>query len=435
MSVKINSLELENVKRVKAVMLEPSANGLTVMAGNNNQGKTSVLDAIAWAVGGNKFKPSKAHREGSSLPPKLKVTLSNGLIVERTGVNSTLKVIDPSGNKAGQTLLDSFISEFALDIPRFLNQNSKDKARTLLQIIGVGEELFKLDNTEEKLMEERRLVGRNRDQKVNYAEGMTFHEDAPKELVSISELIEKQQLILAKNGENQRIRQNAEYVKNNHNQLLAEHERLSKELAELNIKLEASAKDLETVNKSALDINDESTEELEASIKNIEEINNKVKDNLNREVALDEAEQYKTNYIELTKQIDQIRTDRMKLLKGADLPLDGLSVEDDELTFNNQKWDNMSGSEQLRVATAIVRRLNPDCGFVLLDKLEQFDPVQLQQFGKWLESEGLQAIGTRVGTSGDDNEIVIEDGYVKGSEMITEVVSEVIEEIEEEWKF
>ena len=28
MSVKINSLEIENVKRIKAVKLEPSANGL-----------------------------------------------------------------------------------------------------------------------------------------------------------------------------------------------------------------------------------------------------------------------------------------------------------------------------------------------------------------------------------------------------------------------
>ena len=58
MSVKINSLEIENVKRIKAVKLEPSANGLTIIGGNNNQGKTSVLDAIAWALGGDKYKPT-----------------------------------------------------------------------------------------------------------------------------------------------------------------------------------------------------------------------------------------------------------------------------------------------------------------------------------------------------------------------------------------
>ena len=54
MTVKINSLELENVKRIKAVQLEPAANGLTIIGGKNGQGKTSVLDAIAWALGGDR---------------------------------------------------------------------------------------------------------------------------------------------------------------------------------------------------------------------------------------------------------------------------------------------------------------------------------------------------------------------------------------------
>ena len=58
MSIKINRLEAENIKRVKAVMIEPTADGLTVIGGNNRQGKSSVLDAIMWALGGNKYRPS-----------------------------------------------------------------------------------------------------------------------------------------------------------------------------------------------------------------------------------------------------------------------------------------------------------------------------------------------------------------------------------------
>lgn len=64
MSIKINTLQVENVKRVKAVALEPSANGLTVIGGKNGQGKTSVLDAIAWALGGDRYRPSNAERGG-----------------------------------------------------------------------------------------------------------------------------------------------------------------------------------------------------------------------------------------------------------------------------------------------------------------------------------------------------------------------------------
>lgn len=89
-----------------------------------------------------------------------------------------------------------------------------------------------------------------------------------------------------------------------------------------------------------------------------------------------------------------------------------MSVDNGELTYNGFKWDNMSGSEQLKVATAIVRKLNPNCGFVLIDKLEQMDTDTLNDFGRWLESEGLQAIATRVST-GDECSIIIEDGYSK----------------------
>ena len=86
--VKITSLELENVKRIRACAITPTQNGLTVIGGRNNQGKTSVLDAIAWALGGDRHRPSRAAREGSAIPPRLCVKLSNGLVVERTGKNS-----------------------------------------------------------------------------------------------------------------------------------------------------------------------------------------------------------------------------------------------------------------------------------------------------------------------------------------------------------
>ena len=146
--IKINKLELENVKKIKAVALTPSANGLTIIGGNNAQGKTSVLDAICWALGGNKYKPSNPQNDASVIPPNLNITLSNGLVVERTGKNSTLKVTDPNGNKGGQQLLDEFIEQLAIDLPKFMESSSKDKANTLLQIIGVGDQLALLEKEE-----------------------------------------------------------------------------------------------------------------------------------------------------------------------------------------------------------------------------------------------------------------------------------------------
>ena len=96
------------------------------------------------------------------------------------------------------------------------------------------------------------------------------------------------------------------------------------------------------------------------------------------------------------------------------------------MTYNGRKWDWMSGSDQLKVSVAIVRKLNPNCGFVLMDKLEQMDMDTLNEFGKWLEAEGLQAIATRVST-GEECSIIIEDGYVKGAD-------EPVQEAAPTWK-
>lgn len=402
MSVKINTLEFENVKRIKAVQLAPAKNGLTVIGGDNAQGKTSVLDAIAWALGGNKFKPSSPMREGSVVEPHLKVTLDNGIVVERSGKNSSLKVIDPMGNKGGQALLDGFIESFALDLPKFMNQSSKEKADTLLNIIGVGDKLYELEQQEQTLYNRRTEIGRIADQKEKFAKEMPVYTNVPDEPVSVSELIQSQQEIMAKNAENLRKRQQHDYYKS---QL---------EVAETALKQAQERYDaaLNNFRLASVDIDtlvDQSTEELEKNIADVEEINKKVRANADKQTAEVEADGYRKQYDDLTGEIEDVRREKRELLQGADLPLEGLTVEGGELIYKGQKWDCMSGAEQLIVATSIVRKLNPECGFVLLDKLEQMDGNTLEKFGSWLESENLQAIATRV-SKGDECSIIIEDG-------------------------
>ena len=406
--IKINKLEIENVKRVKAVKLEPTANGLTLVGGKNNQGKTSVIDAIAWALGGEKYRPSEAQRKGSVIPPNLSLIMSNGLVVERKGKNSDLKVIDPSGQKGGQQLLNEFVEQLALDLPRFMMSTSKEKANTLLQIIGVGDKLFELERMEMEIYNRRHAIGQIADQKAKFAKEMTYYPDAPKELISAGELIKQQQEILARNGENQRKRQNLQQISDKVNTL-------SNQIAALQRQLDEALEDQKIAVKSAVGLHDESTEELENNINNIEQINIKVRANLDKDKAADDAQDYNNQYNSLTADIENVRKEKIELLKGADLPLPGLSVEDGELIYNGFKWDNMSGSDQMKVSVAIVRKLNPKCGFVLMDKLEQMDMDTLKEFGAWLEAEGLQAIATRVST-GDECSIIIEDGYAVGAE-------------------
>lgn len=409
-TVKINSLELENVKRVKAVKLEPTASGLTVVGGKNNQGKTSVLDAIAWALGGAKYKPSQAQREGSLVEPQLHIELSNGMVVERLGKSGSLKVTDPSGQKGNQSLLDGFISQFALDLPKFMEADKNTKAKILLQIIGVGDKLSVFDKQESELYNRRTEIGRIADQKKKYADEMVQWDGVPEEIVSAAELIQQQQEILARNGRNQELRNQ---VKNLETQKTLLEQRIEEAQKALNAMHEQFAELMEKLsiaNTNAKDLQDESTAELEESIANIDSTNAKVRDNLNKQRAQEEADEYKRQYGDLTTQIEEVRKARMELLNSVEMPLDDLSVQDGELIYKGQKWDNMSGSDQLKVATAIVRKTNPQCGFVLLDKLEQMDIDTMNEFGKWLQDNNLQAIATRVST-GDECSIFIEDGY------------------------
>ncbi len=423
MSVKITALEAENVKRIKAVALTPAPTGLTLVGGNNNQGKTSVLDALAWALGGEKFRPNAAQRDGAVAPAHLRVTLSNGVVVERKGKNSSLTVTDPTGRRSGQQLLNAFVEPLALDLPRFMEASDKEKADILLRIIGIGNELHLRDMEIKSIYDKRTFTGQLAQQKKHFADELISYPDAPEQPLSASDLIRRQQDILARNGENQRLRQQAQELARQEQQCLDELKRTRERIAELEkLREELDTKHTKLFNqrknaeKTVDQLQDESTAELEASIQSIEETNRKVRANLEKARAEDEAAKYASDYDKLTDAIEQKRKERLALLNGADLPLPELSVEDGALTYKGKRWRDMSGSDQLRVAAAIVRRLNPDCGFVLLDKLEQMDMTTLEEFGHWLEAEGLQAIATRVST-GSECQIIIEDGMVKGADL------------------
>lgn len=416
--VKITSFEAENVKRIKAVQFTPSEDGLTIIGGKNANGKTSVLDSIVYALGGEKYRPKNFNRDGSAVPGKIKIELSNGLIVERSGKNATLKVTDPTGRKAGQKLLNEFIEPLALNLPKFLNASDKEKGETLLQIIGVGEELAELDKQENIIYGERTLVGRDADKKSKLAEALEYYPDAPEELVSASELIRQQQEILAKNGRNEEFRQKANDLEKKEALAWEKVTLAQAELEKAQARLEELKKEFNEVSEAkeaaffdASKLEDESTAEIEESIANIEEINRRVRANLTKANAVDEAEQLQNEYKKLTGDLEAVREQRKALLDSADLPLEGLSVSEGALVYKGQQWSDMSSAEQLIVATAIVRKLNPECGFVLMDKLEQMDTDTLAEFGSWLEAEGLQVIATRVST-GEECSIIIEDGTV-----------------------
>ena len=318
MSVTITALEAENVKRIKAVEITPAPTGLTLVGGNNNQGKTSVLDALAWALGGDKFRPAAAARDGAITPPHLKVTLSNGIVVERRGKNSTLTVTDPTGRRAGQQLLNEFVEVLALDLPRFMDASDRDKADTLLKIIGVGEQLAALDQRIKALYDKRTAVGQIAQQKKAYAEEMLSYPEAPAEPVSALELIQQQQEILLRNAENQRQRDrlaevtHAKHLYADELQRLDERiEALQAQRRELKASYDAAVVAEEAATKTVAQLQDESTAALEESIRNVEDTNRKVRANLDKARAEDDAAEMAAQYSKLTDQINRVARENL----------------------------------------------------------------------------------------------------------------------------
>lgn len=406
--VKIASLQIENVKRVQAVDIEPAESGLTIIGGNNKQGKTSCLNAIMSALGGAKYDPTNAVKDGEK-GGSVTITMNNGLKVQKTYTEkgSYLKVEDPKGKKSGQSLLNEFVSSFALDLGQFINANDKTKATILLEIIGV--DLAPYEEKHKKLYADREAVGTLKRRAEKHAEAMPYDEEAGTELFEASDIMRQLEAVVSHNAAVKQARADASNLKRR----IEDQDRRVEELVE---KLAAASTELKKLQDSLAKADDpgdlKDDADIKAKLSEIEEKNARVRQNLERQKALSEAEGHAEEYRSLTEQIEQNQKELHGLLDGADMPLKNLSVQDGVLTFKGQPWDCMSGAEQMVVAAAICQRVNPNMGFVLIDRIEQMDMPTLETFGRWLDAQGLQAITTRVST-GPECSIIIEDGVSK----------------------
>lgn len=415
--MKITTLAIENCKKVKTVTFSPKQSGATVIGGNNAAGKTSILDAIIYALGGEKMRPTNLKRDDSIGNPIIHIETDDGLIIERRGKNSELHVTDSTGRRAGQTLLDSLVSKFALDLPKFINASIKDKTQMLLDLIPEKEELMKLDASYKAKENTRLMVGREADKKEKAAEDLPFYEDAPTKPLSISELLTKQQEVLARNGERAKARQELANNKNLLEHLKAEARRLELELNSINERILGITAAITTANEIG---EDEDTSELEQNIADFESVNERVKANAARAERIEEASDLRAQYNTLSTELAELKKARVSLLQNANLPYPGLSIhpESGELTLDGKSWDCMSGSQQLVVAASIASRMNPKCRFVLLDKTEQLDAESMAEFDKWCEEQDIQCICTRVSTGGECS-LIIEDGEIAVNNLTT----------------
>ena len=411
--MKIVSIEISNFKRLVAVFLKITPNGLTIIGGLNRQGKTSALDAIREALGGMKYSPTDRQRDGAEDDPFTEVIMDTGLVVRRKGKNGALEVTNQEGFVAQQPqgLLDRFVSGLSLDLSAFLNARPAEKADMVLEAIGV--DLTEADELVAATFERRRMANRELDVATKVAEAAPrfFDEDGtfPTLPTDIGDLVKRLKVAIQKNE----TRKEAVLAREQAGRRLDE---LHRRLVDLMEQVEAERTMCDDVQNDVAQLPKPSKavpiKPLEEQIGKATERNEQVAVNARGEELDLAVEKAKKKAKSADTKLKKARNARTALLDDATLPLPELSVDDDGLLrFDGRTDDGTSGSEQMKMATAIARATKPDCQFVLVDDIEQMDLATLEGFGRWAESEDLQVICTRV-SDGEECSIVLHDGAV-----------------------
>lgn len=422
--VKITGLVMDHVQKVQAVEFELSPEGLTKIGGNNRQGKTTILRMIAATLGGAKYIPPNVindeAEEGWS-----ELHLSNGITARRefSETGTKLRVTGPDG-KGTQTLLNEFVCTFALDLPSFLDAGEKKQAGILLESLGIDLEPY--ETRIKTIFKEREDIGRDKIKANGHLESLPHHEEVGSELKSASSLSASLIQIQDVNRQNGETRDKLRALEVSLSNEQENNEEINTELADLEIKrLEIITRQKESdeaiatletrIEKGKVVITalvDKDPAPVQKEINQLDQHNNMVQHNLDWEKAQDELAQYSDQYTVKSVVLAQARKDKLDLLESADWPLPDMTVEDGELKYQDKNWNAMAHADQMKLAVAIVASIQPDMGFVLIDKLEALDLASQEDLDQFLRARGLQAISTIV-SQGDECTLIIEEGRVQ----------------------
>lgn len=402
--MKIISLEVQNVKRIKAVRIEPDGN-LIIIGGDNGQGKTSVLDSIKYAMGGKASHPPKLVREGTN-GSFTEIDFGEFVVTETVSKNGTVKLVitAPNGSifRSPQAMLDKFVSVLSFDPLEFSRMRPAEQAKVLRDLVGL--DLSGLDTERQQAYDARTEV--NRDVKRLRSQFELMPEGDPTaEGVSVSALADELEAVRERNRERIAINEAILATERDREEVLAKIEELKERAALM-------ANEIKALDVEAQKAGDkEPTEEIVSKIKGAEEINRAVDAAFERKKVLHELKKSDVRSEELTERIEEIDAKKESAIAAASFPVSGLGVSDDGVTYNGIPFEQASSAEQLRVSVAIGLALNPDLKVLLVRDGSLLDIANLEMVGKMAEDADAQVWIERVGKTGEVS-VVIEDGEV-----------------------
>ncbi len=427
MSQRILRLVSENVKRVKAIDLtiDPKQ-ALVLVKGDNAAGKSSVLDSIAYILGGKRVQPPEVIRKGESYARGLLET--EELIVERkwsTGDNGklvdTIEVRSKEGAKfkSPQTMLDGLISRLSFDPLHFLALKPDEQAEALRKIVGL--DFRTLDGQRLKAYVDRTLANR---ELLSLQKRLEVSPEIPGKLeaVDVAGLLADQavaQGAASKRRELEHASTAAHGHRTNCQTLMKEAEAaMSKAFKRL-----ADAQAAEKEANAALEAHPAPAPELVAqlatAIATASDQNDKVRRQAARAELVDQVAKAAAVAHALSSTIEGIDAEKKKKTETAPFPVPGLGFGDVGVTFKDLPFEQASGAERIRVSTGIGFALNPELKVLRIKDgslLDSKSLALLEELAKeangqiWLEIVGKGGVG-----------IVIEDGSVESIDGVAPV--------------
>lgn len=408
----ITLLHAENFKRLKAVNITPDGRVVKI-TGPNEAGKSTVLDAIEYALGGgNTFRDIKKPINKDAKEAVEAGDASCRIIIETEDYRVTrhwtndetsyLKVetIDGAKFTNAQQVLDKMISKISFDPLEFSRMEPKKQAEAMLGVLGIKEEILRIDADQKRTFDERTAT--NRLVKELTAELAAcpvppedFDPEAPAEdlITQITEI----------NNVNSQ-RQTAQNRINDVDRDIAETEqRLTA--------LKTKKKELE----DWLEANPERDAEEAARMKQKHEDRARLVDIHRRYTeAKTKLDRNTEKAASQTKEIDGYKAAKAKILadsKAASI-VPGLGFEEDGVTIDGLPFNQLSQGQKIKIGFSVLRALNPELRVICIRDGSLLDENNMKLVGELCEENDFQAF-VEIATVGEGLGIYIEDGSIK----------------------
>ncbi|SEE83638.1 AAA domain-containing protein [Arthrobacter alpinus] len=401
MSTKITTAELNNFQKVSYAKIEPTGN-LVVLAGKNGAGKTSTNDGLEATLTGHNGRNIKRPVKDGHGKASIEVKLSDGstLIRGYTPSGTTLKGLDAAGNKFGQRELDARISSLGIDGRKFISMGEKDQLKALLSIVDLPFDPAEMDAERKRVFDERANVGRD-----GKAIGdVVFDKSLPTEETSVAALLEEYR---AAEALEQSHRDDRDCLTGAH----AEIDRINAEIGNLIALRSTHERDVDSLKeKIGNHAPMPDVPAIRASIDGAEESNAAIRTN---NAAIQQAKRQhnlREKYTELTAELGAIDKRKADGLAAAEMPIEGLTFDEEGVLYQGVPFSRASGREQLIVSCAMIMATNPEIRVIVIRDGNVLDMEGMELLTDMAESTDFQIFIEIVKEDKGDEEYFFSDG-------------------------